>query len=392
MILANQPLDQALAYRRILSGFTIIMMALSWPLWWADDHRPKFPAFGIPIPALNQFESTILLACVSGLILSFSRKFGRLGSGLACMAGLCLVAGDQQRLQAWFYQTLILNATFALLPGPTSIGFARLFAIVLYAHSALSKLDWSFAHSMGPYLLKPILQHFPESWPDSASFYFIMAIPVAELMAAILLASGYLKSGLTAVLLMHSSLFIMLGPWLLNHSGNVLVWNISMAFQALILFRIPTRSGQDSAVHPPPNPIAFGCVQLLFLAVAIMPFFERAGLWDPWPSFALYAGHVEQFLIDFPADSLADIPPEFQPFIVKHADRLHLDTTRHSRALLGVPPYPALRVQKQMARFVAKQCPDNFPVRATFLSKSHWRTGHRSEWVVSGRESILSLK
>ena len=378
----------ALMHRRIMCGFTLVMMGLSWPLWGQNPDLPHFPLFGNSLSLNPLPESFILATCIFGLLLSFSSRFGRIGSALALIAGLWLVANDQQRLQAWFYQSLILSCTYATLPGNIAIGFARLFAVALYTHSALSKLDWSFAHSMGPYLLNPILQLFPESVGQAPRWYFIMALPFSELIVAIFLCTGLWQLGLAGILIMHTALFLILGPWLLDHSANVLIWNISMGLQAIVLFRNhPVQSNSKSQ----PNPIAFGLIQLLFMAVCIMPFFERAGLWDPWPSFALYAGHVEQLRIDFPAQSRQSIPQEFQPFLVVQADRLYLDLTLWSRARLGVPPYPASRIQKGLAKYVAEKCPEELLIRATFLSKSNWQTGQRTEFQLTGREAILRL-
>jgi hypothetical protein len=216
-----------------------------------------------------------------------------------------------------------------------------------------------------------------------------MALPVSEIIVAIFLVTGLWQLGLAGVLIMHTTLFVILGPWLLDHSANVLIWNISMALQAIVLFRTPTLQPESNAA---PNPIAFGIIQLLFMAVCIMPFFERAGLWDPWPAFALYAGHVEQLRIDFPSQSRQDIPQEFQPFLLIQADRLYLDLTLWSRARLGVPPYPSSRIQKELAKYVAEKCPEELLIRATFLSKSHWRTGQRTEFQLTGREAILRLQ
>ena len=383
------PHDPALMHRRIMSVFTLVMMGLSWPLWGQNPDLPQFPLFGNVLSLNSIPEPFILATCIFGLLLNFSSRFGRIGSALALIAGLWLVANDQQRLQAWFYQTLILSCTYAILPGHIAIGFARLFAVALYTHSALSKLDWSFAHSMGPYLLNPILQLLPESVGQAPRWYFIMALPVSELIVAIFLCTGLWQLGLAGILIMHTALFLILGPWLLDHSANVLIWNISMGLQAIVLFRYHAIQSNSKSQ---PNPIAFGLIQLLFMAVCIMPFFERAGLWDPWPSFALYAGHVEQLRIDFPAQSRLDIPQEFQPFLVTQADRLYLDLTLWSRARLGVPPYPASRIQKGLAKYVAEKCPEELLIRATFLSKSNWRTGQRTEFQLTGRESILRLQ
>lgn len=382
--------DPALAHRRLVCGFTLVMMGLSWPLWW---HQPELPVFPVLSNAtLKSLDQSLLLACLAGLALAFSRRLGRFGCLLAFLAGIALVFHDQNRLQAWFYQTLLITCLYAFLPGAVAIGFARFFAVALYFHSGLSKLDHSFAYSMGPYLLQPVLQFWPKSWGAENRLYFILALPVGELIASLLLATGRWKTGLAGVLFMHVGLLALLGPWALDHSGNVLTWNISMACQAFVLFGANPAGNDSNEAHVTPNPLAFGLIQLLFLAVAVMPFFERAGLWDAWPSFALYAGHVEQLRLDLPRNATEMLPGEFQPFLKSQGDRTAIDLTLWSRARLGVPPYPALRMQKGLARYVAAQCPPELPLRAIFAGKANWRTGKREELILEGRQAILELK
>lgn len=382
--------DPALAHRRLVCGFTLVMMGLSWPLWWHQPELPVFPVFSST--TLKSLDQPLLLACLAGLALALSRKYGRIGCFLTFGAGIGLILHDQNRLQAWFYQTLLISGVYALLPGTVAIGFARFFAVVLYFHSGLSKLDHSFAFSMGPYLLQPVLQFWPKSWGADNQIYFILALPVGELIAALLLATGLCKTGLTGILFMHAGLFALLGPWALDHSGNVLTWNISMACQALVLFGAKRMEAGIETKPVEASPLAFGLIQLLFLAVAVMPFFERAGLWDAWPSFALYAGHVEQLRLDLPQNATERLPGEFQPFLIQQGDRNYIDLTRWSRARLGVPSYPALRMQRGLAKYVSAQCPPEFPLRATFAGKANWRTGKREELVLDGREAILELK
>jgi len=381
--------DPFLVYRRVVYGFTLVMMGLSWPVWWHQPELPLFPA--IEIATLAGADGLLRGGCLIGLILGMSRRAGRIGSLIVLLTGLGLVLNDQNRLQAWFYQTLVISVASGLLPGRAAIGFARFFAVVLYFHSGVSKLDYSFAYQMGPYLLQPLLRFWPGRGGLESQVYFVLALPVGEILAAVLLAMGRWRAGLAGVLFMHVGLLCLLGPWLLGHSGNVLMWNVSMACQAVVLF-YPWRFENPDEIIKESHPLALGLVQLLFLMVGVMPFFERAGLWDAWPSFALYAGHVEQVRLDFPADSALKLPNEFQPFTVRQADRQFLDLTLWSRRRMGVPPYPAARMQKALARWVAGQCPAEFTLRAIFLSKAHWRTGMRTDRTVEGREAIMRLK
>ncbi len=393
----------AIRHRRIMIVFTLAMMAMSWPIWVPDSSIPRFPVQGLQafVDANPALDSAAFAICLAGLTLGLFRgRAGRFGSALAATSGLVLIAFDQNRLQAWFYQTIILSSVYALLPAPSAVGFVRFFAVTLYFHSALSKLDWSFAHSMGPYLLSPFLNRLPFALDAGMRSAIALSLPAGEMAFALALACGFCRIGLAGASFMHLGLMALLGPWALDHSGNVLLWNVSMLIQAWFLFRSPLGHDSDAIVSnrdhaddsPRPAstapPAALGIVQLGMLAVALLPFFERAGLWDPWPSFALYAGHVEQLRIDWPAELKAEIPAEFAPFLKTDRDDLVLDLTLWSRARCGVPPYPASRIHRRLAAWIASRCPKGIPMRVTLLSKANWRTGVREETTLSSLQAI----
>lgn len=388
----------------MMISFTLVMMAISWPIWHSTGPMPRFPVQGLEFVARDRpvLDSVALAVCLLGLTTSvISGRLGRLGAAAAAVSGLALILFDQNRLQAWFYQTLVLSAVYALLPATSALGFVRFFAVALYAHSALSKLDWSFAHSMGPYLLSPMFDRLPMTLDAQVQTRVVLLLPVGELIFAMALACGFWRVGLAGATVMHLGLLALLGPWSLDHSGNVLIWNVSMLVQAWIVFRQfesgghPEVDGSDvgpemtqRALSIDAPPAALGIVQLGMLAVAILPFFERAGLWDPWPSFALYAGHVEQLRIDWPAELRNEIPAEFQAFLNPDQNDLVLDLTLWSRARFGVPPYPATRIHKRLAAWIAETCPEGMPMRATFLSKANWRSGARTETDLSSAREI----
>lgn len=370
------------------------MMGVSWPLWSRSANVPHFPAWS----SLESLQPEWFLTplCVAGLVISLCNRFGRFGSAIFTIAGLSLILFDQQRAQAWFYQTLVISAIYSLLPGKSAIGYVRFFAVVLYFHSALSKFDISFAQSMGPYLISPVLKLLPFQLSDNSVFWIVLAMPAGELLAATLLASGQFRPGAVAVLFMHLLLVALLGPWALDHSANVLIWNISMACQAIVLFW-PDHSQETNVEtpggdHKQPSEMAVGLIQLAMMFVAFLPFFERAGLWDPWPSFALYSGHVEQLRIDFPVADQSAIPPELRAYIKGSSGNYSLDLTAWTRHTTGAPPYPAARLHRKLAQFIARGCPEDLPMTVTFLGKAHWRTGIRSQRVVAGRAEIARLK
>ena len=94
---------------------------------------------------------------------------------------------------------------------------------------------------------------------------------------------------------LHAALIAILGPWGLGHSPIVLVWNAAMIVEVLILF------GPDvarAAVRWRTR-LAPG-VTAAFALAGVLPFGERWGWFDTWPSFALYASHAERVDVSVP--------------------------------------------------------------------------------------------
>ena len=94
---------------------------------------------------------------------------------------------------------------------------------------------------------------------------------------------------------MHLSLIALLGPWGLDHSLGVLVWNALLIVQAWVLFVRPRVDSRDETRQPsqatmPSQSRARGiniASALTYVVVAIAmvaPLFERSGYWDHWLS------------------------------------------------------------------------------------------------------------
>jgi hypothetical protein len=56
---------------------------------------------------------------------------------------------------------------------------------------------------------------------------------------------------------------------------------------------------------------------------------------------------------------------------------------------MGTPPYPAVRIQKKLARYFVEKSPPDITMRATFMGKANWRNGRRDQKVMADRQTIL---
>ncbi len=86
-----------------------------------------------------------------------------------------------------------------------------------------------------------------------------------------------------------------------------------------------------------------------------MPFLERWGFWDTWPSFAVYASHNERSEVYVWNVDLPRLPETIR----RHAYRdeetrwSRIDLTGWSRAERGVPPYPQSRTESAVGEWLA---------------------------------------
>src|SRR5205823_5256304 len=122
--------------------------------------------------------------------------------------------------------------------------------------------------------------------------------------------------GLMLTLLMHGFLIIALSPWGHNHSVGVLIWNGFFMVQNWLLFpsvvnlgaplqavicRVRKTSDQllfEMKVpdrEQTPRYARLSIAAWTWLAIPLlMPLFEPVGLWDHWPSWAVYAARPER--------------------------------------------------------------------------------------------------
>ena len=78
---------------------------------------------------------------------------------LFASATLALSLFDQQRLQPWAYQFMLVAVVLALSPPQAALGLLRLLVISFYFHSAITKFDYSFLHTLGQQFLAALGGH-----------------------------------------------------------------------------------------------------------------------------------------------------------------------------------------------------------------------------------------
>ena len=227
-------------YRAALCGSTLLMVALSWPLWVDNGDFPRVP-FVSSIPVLPPWVSwLILLGIAATLGMAAVGRSWRLMLRISLPLLVFAVLQDQNRFQPWAYQYAMIGLGMAFLTKARALRMARWYIAGLYFYSGLSKLDASFCRELGPTFLSAALGHFGlsiTSWPESSRTLAILAMPGFEIAVALLLLfRSTRRIGLVGAVAQHSALVLILGPWNLGHSTIVLVWNVALIVQDVLLF------------------------------------------------------------------------------------------------------------------------------------------------------------
>jgi hypothetical protein len=372
--------------RLVLAGSTLVMVGLSWPLWIDLADFPAVPLVRWFPDYPREWSWIGLGLIVVGLGLGMTDRFGKIGLGVTVVTMSWLILGDQLRLQPWAYQFLVMGTLLAILPSRSALIFCRAYLVSVYFYSGLSKLDRSFVDELGPLFLRT----FARLVPIDVSGLFkpgreatVLVMPIAEIVVALLLVSRRTRAiGYLGALSIHLLLLLVLGPWGMGHSAIVLVWNVALCVEEFFVFW-PASSNSEA-------PACWGLrekvVALAFAPVLVMPMTERWGLFDSWPSHALYASHCERSSITM--DSFGNF--DSLPAALRVASNVSisdscwvLNPTDWTRLVRGVPVYPQNRYANGLAEWIAARMGNRgYPradVRVVHASRADPLTGRRGE-------------
>lgn len=387
-------------YPRIWAVFAVTLVAVTWKLWF-----PMLDATGFPsVPLADEvllgqrpmhgyalmFASAVLLVGL-GIAMTSGRRFAwwivAIGLGLSFLL-------DQHRLQPWAYQLAILAILFATTTGQTMRRWLIPFAASVYIYSAAGKFDYQFAHTVGQDFLRSIfaaLGGLPESWNESTRAAMTMFFPTVELAAGIacLFRPTRVLAGIVLVG-MHASLIAILGPWSLDHSPGVLVWNVALAFQA---YWWMVRGWSDGKVQVVPsqnsNWSSLAIAVVIFAMAA--PLVERRGLWDHWLSWSLYSPHTSRVEVQLHVSAADRMTPGQRSFLEPDDDGdgwQTLSIERWSLGGRGVPIYPQSRYQLALLRQLIRRQGLTDDVRIAIKSVADRRTGRRDVIYKTGSRQI----
>jgi hypothetical protein len=393
---------------RVVAGAGLLLLAFTWRLWTPQTVFPQLPFFRWAeyVPAQLQWLGFGLMVAGLCCALGATRdsRAGRAGLITFAVATIGMVLIDQHRLQPWAYQLVVAAVVLACAPGSRGVLLLRILTISLYFHSALSKLDFSFLETNGQQLVGAVLEPLGlalKFWSAEMRRGAAVMLPIGELLVAVGLAVPRLRRwGLYSSLAMHVLLLVALGPWGMNHQPAVLIWNVYFIAQNYLLFGTLRRKcaaessfvSNETALQRGSLRANWRWVDVLVVAVVLLPLLEPLGRFDHWPSWAVYAAHPAVVRVSIDKRQLDNLPDSARahlgpnnPFCrwrPVHIDRWSLDA-------LAVPIYPQDRFQLGVAIALTETDGLKGGIRVVIDGRADRWTGHRSRRELIGRTELL---
>ena len=186
----------------------------------------------------------------------------------------------------------------------------------------------------------------------------------------------------------HILLIGILGPFGLNHSLIVLLWNAAMLAEVWVAFGTDNESGTTDLKG---TSWRGQVVKGLFWLAVLLPLAEPFGFFDAWPAHALYASHGERLTVELHESELAEFPPSVRRYSSPPAEGspwARLDLTGWSRAARGTPVYPQNRAGLGLAEGLVARYGVRGLVRVVIWGPADRWTGRRTRREFVGLESL----
>lgn len=345
-----------------------------------------------------------------GLIMAVAAaRNNRIQLGWIVVAGSLFVSFlvDQHRLQPWAYQSFFYALIFCTMNSISGRKWIMPLAASIYVYSAAGKFDFQFQHTVGQDLiaaLANLLGGLPENLDAEMTARLALLFPTVELLAGLgLYLPKTRRLSVVVLISMHVSLLILLGPWGLDHSNGVLLWNLMLIAQAYFLFWLrppiqPTPQEPKSADQAMPETNHVGapaittwCVKLLVLLAILSPLVERYGYWDHWTSWSLYSPHTSRADIELHRSVMENLDPQLIQFLEEDEDndgwhRLSLESLSLTNRF--VPIYPQARYQLAIANQLCCSSDLDTEIRVKLRGVANRWTGKRRESRLIGKQQI----
>ncbi|MBI3839962.1 MAG: hypothetical protein HY288_18730 [Planctomycetia bacterium] len=426
---------------RTLAVFGLALLATTWRLWTPQLVFPQVPLFywAAVMPAWCEWAggAAIVLGLCGALAAPNRGRWQAVALAVFASSTSLLMLVDQERLQPWAYQFVLVALVLALADRGTAnktasqqgtfpicsatirpmvpatklgqftavllapFGLLRLLIVSFYFHSALSKFDYSFLHTLGQQFLAALAASLGASIEAACGSWLLVAaaiFPGGELLVALgLCFARTMTVALAGAVLLHVLLLVILGPWGLNHKPGVLIWNVYFIFQDLLLFwpaREPASAAPATAGRMRLRGAGARFASSVIVAAVLLPFLAPIAWFDMWPAWGLYASSAERVTLLVHRREVDRLPDRLRTFVSPADDpdepwmTLRLD--RWALDVLGAPIYPQSRYQLGVADAVIARYQLGHRARVIRSGLANRFTGERRQDVFSGLPQLSS--
>ncbi len=388
--------------RRVMALSTGMLVVATWPLWRPGTELPDIPWFEWAIDVPPEPWDWVWLIALGGLLAfqflprTDTRGWPSIVQGVLFGLALLLLPTDQHRLQPWVWQMLLAALIIALAPrAAIALEGLRGLTISIYVWSAISKLDWAFVEGHGQLLLDGLTQALglsPALWTPQVRQSLALSFPIGELTVALLLALPWSRRwGLWGSIVMHSLLILTLGPLGLGHESGVLLWNVYFIVQNLLIFgrrAFPAGPGSEWD-QTNPRQLRTQLTRMFVIVVCLLPGLSIAGLWDWWPSWAVYSARPAIVRMYVDRNDVARLPSSLQAHVGASSplsDWYPVNFDAWSFATCWCPMYPQARYRLAVIQAASREG-DITPRIVIESSPDRW-TGERTEQEIDGKSGI----
>lgn len=378
-----------LASRRVLwlkvmvAGGLLAAMLLSHRLWVSTRSYPLSPVFRLLRPVPFPFDYAVYVALLAFLALILvARKPARPIAAFVSLAAIWALF-DQSRWQPWFYQYLFMLAALGLWFSSKSdarkreaaLDACRLIVVCIYLWSGIQKINPGFLRGTFFWMLEPLTGTLPAAakvWLQPLAFvapFFEAAIAVG------LLTRKFRNLAVLAAIATHVFILASIGPLGRDYNDVVWPWNVAMAASVGLLFwRAEGVRASDVLWN---RDLAFQKLVLVLFALA--PALSLFNRWDNYLSFALYSGNRNSAVLYMTAPVAKRLPEGVQELMTDDESQAQDGSKPDELAIadwswddLNVPPYPEVRVFKNIGRVICREASGPSDVKLVVDGRTTW--------------------
>ena len=338
----------------ILIGL-LVSVLLSINLWAGQRWFPKTSSFtdftGVPAP-YDYINLIVLLTLIFFSFTSSSKK----PKILLVLVSIYLCFDDQNRLQPWFFNYILLLVVFLFykqrVDEPNNyttvfISMQILIALV-YIFSGLQKFNSHFITDTFTWFISPLSNVLNQRQMGIVMMFgkFIPYTEIAIGLGLLIKPTRYII--LPAVILMHIFILVMLGPSGKSYNYVIWPWNIVMIILDLLLFAsIKQERFFDIAF------LFKGlCFYIVITLMFIFPLFSFQNKYDSYLSSSLYSGNTHNCQLILTDNAYKKLPYYLKNFVSTDANYNILNIKKWAMTELNTPCVPEYRVFKTVQRYV----------------------------------------